>query len=370
MKKAILFTLFLPAFANLHAQLLTLPSAINPKQWAGTRVGVTDISIHWNAPGVKGREGKIWGTPVAHYGYADLGFGTAKASPWRAGADECTRMSFSTDVMIEGKRLAAGSYGLFMLLQADSVTLIFSKNPDGWGTYFYKSEEDVLRVTVRQLKDQKESREWLTYQFSDPTERAVNVSLRWERWRIPFSVSVDLEATTVASLQRQLSGEMGFDPPSLATAASWCLNHDVNLEEALVWADRATDPGFGNNQNFTTLSTKAGLERKLGRVTDADKTMQAAIDKAGIFELHGYGRQLISDKKYDEALVIFKKNKEKNGDVWPINMGLMRGYSAVGDTKKALEYGEAALKQAPDDLNRKNLEGMVATLRAGKPIEQ
>ncbi|MCC6410144.1 MAG: DUF2911 domain-containing protein, partial [Saprospiraceae bacterium] len=251
-----------------------------------------------------------------------------------------------------------------------SCTLIFSKNPDGWGTYFYKPEEDVLRVTVRQQKNQPHNVEWLTYVFSAPTERSVLVALEWERWRIPFTVSVDLEATTVASLQRQLSGEMGFDPPSLATAASWCLNHNVNLEEALVWANRATDPGFGNNQNFTTLSTKAGLERKLGRTADADKTMQAAIDKAGVFELHGYGRQLISDKKYDEALTIFKKNKEKNGEVWPINMGLMRGYSAVGDYKKALEYGEAALKQAPDDLNRKNLESMVATLRTGKPISQ
>lgn len=195
-----------------------------------------------------------------------------------------------------------------MLLEPDSVVLIFSKNPEGWGTYFYKPEEDFLRVTVLQKKDQKESREWLVYNFYEPTDRSVNVDLRWERWSIPFTISVDLEATTVASLQRQLSGEMCFDLPSLATAAGWYLNHDVNLEEAFVLANRATDPGFGNNQSFTTLSTKAGLERKLGRTADADKSMAAAIEKAGGFELHGYGRQLISDKKYDEARIIFKKN--------------------------------------------------------------
>lgn len=103
MKKTIFFALFLSGFTHLHAQPITLPSATNPKQWAGMRVGVTDIDVHWNAPGVKGREGKIWGTPIAHYGYVDLGFGAATASPWRAGADECTRMSFSTDVIIEGK---------------------------------------------------------------------------------------------------------------------------------------------------------------------------------------------------------------------------------------------------------------------------
>mgnify|MGYP000951396818 FL=1 len=351
--------------------MLSLPDGgVNQKSWAGQRVGVTDIDIHWNAPGVKGREGKIWGTPVAHYGFVDIGFGTAKSSPWRAGANECTTIEFSTDVTIDGKPLAAGKYGFFIAVYPDSCTLIFSSNANGWGTYFYKPEEDVLRLTVHQQKDLPQSREWLAYIFSNPTERSVTVALEWEYWRIPFTVAVDLEKTTVASIRRQLSGGMGFDPPSMQAAAQWCLSHNVNLEEALVWAERTTDPTLGGQQTFAALSTKAGLERKLGRTADADKSMQMAMDKASVMDLHGYGRQLISEKKYVEALAVFQKNFDKSGGAWPTQVGLARGYSATGDLKKALEHAQAALKQAPDDINKKSLEGMVKTLSEGKPIVQ
>jgi hypothetical protein len=75
----------------------------------GRKIGVTDIEIHYSAPGVKGREGKIYGTNVVPFGYEVLGFGSNVASPWRAGADECTTMSFSTDVNINGKLLPAGN---------------------------------------------------------------------------------------------------------------------------------------------------------------------------------------------------------------------------------------------------------------------
>lgn len=373
MHKTLLFLglSLLLAAPGLQAQLLSLPDGgVNQKSWVGQRIGLTDISIHWNAPGVKGREGKIWGTPVAHYGFVDIGFGTAKASPWRAGANECTAMEFSTDVTIEGQPLAAGKYGFFIALYPDSCTLIFSKNPDGWGTYFYKPEEDVLRVTVRQQKDQAQSREWLAYTFSKPTERSVEVALEWERWRIPFTVAIDLEKTTVDAIRRQLSGAMGFDPPSMQAAAQWCLSHEVNLEEALVWAERTTDPMLGGQQTFAALSTKAGLERQLGRPADADKTMQAAMEKASVLELHGYGRQLIGQKKYPEALAVFQQNFEKSGGAWPTHVGLARGYSAAGNLKKALEHAEAALKQAPDEVNRKSVESMISTLKAGKAIAQ
>ncbi|MCK6695477.1 MAG: DUF2911 domain-containing protein [Thermoanaerobaculia bacterium] len=367
----ILLLCLLFSTSTLHAQLLSLPDGgVNQKMWAGQRVGVTDIEIRWNAPGVKGREGKIWGTNVAYYGFTDIGFGTANSSPWRAGANECTTMEFSTGVTIEGKALAAGKYGFFIALYPDSCTLIFNRNPAGWGSYFYKPEEDVLRVTVRQQKDLPQSREWLAYTFSNPTARSVEVALEWERWRIPFTVAVDLENTTLASIRRQLSGAMGFDPPSMQAAARWCLNNDVNLEEGLLWAERTTDPRLGGVQTFAALSTRAGLERKLGKTAEADKSMQAALEKATIMDLHGYGRQLIGEKKYQDAMAVFQKNYEKNGDTWPTHVGLMRGYSAIGDLKKALEHAQIALKQAPDDLNRKNLEGIVKTLSEGKAIAQ
>ena len=86
--------------------------------------------------------------------------------------------------------------------------------------------------------------------------------------------------------------------------------------------------------------------------------------------IHQYGRQLLADKKKEEALEVFKLNAERNGDAWPTHVGLARGYAALGDNAKALEHARKALAQAPDDLNRKNLGDMVKALSEGKPVAQ
>ncbi|MFZ1527836.1 MAG: DUF2911 domain-containing protein [Ferruginibacter sp.] len=345
------------------AQLLKLPEGnINYKCKASRKIGVTDIDIAWNAPGVKGREGKIWGTDIAYYGFTVLGFGSNTQSPWRAGADENTTISFSTDVMINGKLLAAGKYGFFIAVYPDSCTLIFNKNTAGWGSYFYNSDLDIMRVGTKQQKGMKESRERLEYTFSNQTGNAVELALEWERWRIPFTVSVDLTKTTLASIRTQLSGAMGFDPPSLEAAANWCLQNNVNEAEGLDWINRATDPNLGGVRSFNALSTKAGLLTKLNRKPEADDLMKTAVENASVTELHGYGRQLLAQKKFKEALEVFEKNYKKNKGAWPTSAGLMRGYSANGDLKKALEYAKMAVTQAPNEETKKIMQQAVDKL--------
>lgn len=365
----VIFSCFLPP--DICSQALVLPEGgVNHKSWAGRRIGVTDVEIHWNAPAVRGREGQIWGTPIAYYGYTVLGFGSPVESPWRAGADESTTISFSTDVTIEGRKLAAGQYGFFIALYPDSCVLIFSKNTTGWGSYFYQAEADALRVAVRQQKDLPQSRERLEYTFSEQTDRSVIVALEWERWRIPFKVEIDHIQTGLASIQRQMRGALGFDPPSLQAAAQWCLTNNVNLEEALGWINTATDPNLGGLATFAVLSTKAGLLRKMGRIQEADAAMEKALANASVLEMHGYGRQLIAEKKSLEAFAVFEKNFKKHGDAWPTHVGMMRAYSAIGDLKNALKHAKAALPQAPDDLNKRSLEGMIKTLESGKALAQ
>jgi tetratricopeptide (TPR) repeat protein len=277
-------------------------------------------------------------------------------------------MSFSTDVLINGKPLAAGKYGFFIALYPDSSVLIFNKNTSGWGSYFYNSSLDILRVSTIQQIDQKESKERLEYTFAKHTDRSVEIALEWEKWRIPFTVSTDLKATTLASIRTQMSGEMGFDPPSLETAASWCLQNDVNYDEALNWINSAVDPSLGGVQSFRALSTKAGLLGKLNKKAESDKIMQSAMDNATAIELHAYGRQLLSQTKTAEAMAVFQKNYTKYKGAWPTNVGMMRGYSATGDLKKALEHAKLALAQAPDEQNRNALEQAVKTLGEGKPL--
>lgn len=361
------FMLF--AYTLADAQMLRLPDGnTNYKCKTGRQLAATNIEITWNAPGVKGREGKIWGTDIAPYGFTVLGFGSNTASPWRAGADECTNISFSTDVTINGKPLAAGKYAFFIALYPDSSILIFNKNINEWGAYFYKSELDVLRVTAYQQKDQKESKERLEYNFSRQTNNSVEVSLDWERWRIPFKVEVDVTATTLAYIRSQMSGAAGFDPPSLESAATWCLQNNVNTEEALGWISAASDPNLGGVNSFKTLSVKAGLLEKLNKTEEADKIMKAALEKATVTELHNYGRQLLNQKKVKEAVEIFEMNYKKFNGAWPTSAGLMRGYSAQGDLKKALEYANKAVNDAPSPEVKKIMVAAVETLSKGKAL--
>lgn len=351
------------------AQLLRLPNGdVNFKCMTGRRTGVTDIEINWSAPGVKGREGKIWGTAVAHYGFTVLGFGSNVQSPWRAGADESTTISFSTDVTVNGKWLAAGKYAFFIAVYPDSCTLIFNKNTTEWGSYFYNDKLDVMRVTAHQQKDMAVSKERLDYTFSKQTNHSVEVALEWEKWRIPFTVEADLTATTLSSIRTQLSGAMGFDPPSLEAAALWCLQNNINYEEALGWINSAVNPSLGGVNTFKAMSVKSGLLTKLNKQEEADKIMQAAMENASITDLHNYGRQLLTEKKVKEAMVVFEKNYTKNNGAWPTNAGMMRGYSAMGDLKKALEYARKAVLQAPSAEIKKIIEQAISTLESGKPL--
>lgn len=368
---SILF-LFMSLFSmiDLPAQALKLPdNGSNYKCLTGRTMGLTDIEIRWNAPGVKGREGKIWGDLV-HYGFTVLGFGSFVESPWRAGADENTTISFSTDVSINGKKLPAGKYGFHIAVYQDSCILIFNKNTEGWGSYFYNKELDVLRVTTKQMKNLPVSTERLVFTFTNQTSHSVDINLEWERWQIPIHVEIDLPATVLASIRTQLSGGLGFDPPSLEAGAQWCLNNNINFEEALNWINSATNPSLGGVRTFRTLSTHAGLLEKTGQKAESEKMMAEAIELGGPIDLHQYGRKLISQKKYNEAMAIFEKNFTRHQGIWPTHVGMMRGYSATGNLKKAFEHAKKALTQAPTPEDKKNMEGLLRTLESGKLLEQ
>ena len=371
MKKYILFTVcFTIAFVTVvNSQALRLPGNTNLVCLTGRKIGVTDIEIHYSAPGVKGREGKIYGTNVVPFGYEVLGFGSNVASPWRAGADECTTMSFSTDVNINGKLLPAGKYSFFIEVHEDNSVLIFNRNNKEWGSYFYRKELDVLHVPTSQKKNLPTLQERLVYDFSNQTDSSIDINLTWEKWSFPIHVSVDLKTTTLENIREQMSGAIGFDPASLEAAAKWCADNNINYEEALNWINSATDPSLGGRNTFSALSIKADLLEKSGKKEEAKKIIAVAIESASTMELHFYGRQLLNQNKTQEAFEVFQKNYTKNKGAWPTNMGMMRVYSVMGDYKKALEHAKAALPQAPEEQTKKFLEAAIQNLQAGKPLQ-
>jgi tetratricopeptide (TPR) repeat protein len=362
------FLLLAVTAQTANSQALRIPDTTNYVCMTGKKIGVTEIEIHYNAPGVKGREGKIYGTTVVPYGYAVLGFGSNVPSPWRAGADEATTMSFSNDVTINGKKLPAGKYAFFIEVHEDSSILIFNKNTKEWGSYFYRKELDVLHVPTVQKKNLPNLQERLVYNFANQTDRSIDIHLDWERWSFPVSVAVDYKSTFLDNIREQMSGAIGFDPASLEAAASWCVANDTNYNEALNWINSATDPRLVGVSSLNALSTKSAILKKLGKEKEAADMMKAAMENASVLELHNYGRQLLNEKKFPEAFEVFQENFKKNKGVWPTNAGMMRIYSAMGNYKKALEHAKAALLQAPDEPTKKFLETAINTLEQGKPL--
>ncbi len=354
-------------FSFSYAQILfTIADGGNKKATTAERIGITDVTLHYDRPAVKGREGKIWGQLVP-YGFTDQGFGTSKEAPWRAGANENTTISFSSDVIVEGKPLAAGTYGLFIAMAPGSATIIFSNNSTSWGSFFYDAKEDALRVNVNTVP-LAESVERMKFEFMDEKENSATIALIWEKLKIPFKVEVDYVKTQLQSYRNELKNAKGFKYEAWLEAVNFCIQHNTNLDEALQWSDYSIAGPFIGQKNFKTLSTKVALLNKMNRGTEADALMKEAMPLATMQELHNYARQLLKDKKPAEALEAFKLNGQKNPNVFTTNMGLMRGYSANGDYKNALKYAKAAQPQAPDKANKDAIEGFIKTLGEGKDI--
>ncbi|HTD39840.1 MAG TPA: DUF2911 domain-containing protein, partial [Mucilaginibacter sp.] len=322
--------------------------------------------ISYSRPAVKKRDGHIWGGLVP-VGYVDQGFGTSKSAPWRAGANENTIIEFSTDVKIEGQPLAAGKYGFFIAYDPNECTLIFSKNSGSWGSFFYQPNEDVLRVKVKLLPADK-SVEWLKYEFIDQTPSSAVVALQWEKMVIPFKVDVDVVGTQLASFHKELRSEKGFNWEAWNQAAQYCAQNKTNLDEALMWTDTATSVNFGGDKSFTAWSTKAAVLDSLGRTTEAAEVMKKAFPFGNLNELYFYARNLTRHKKGKEAFEVFKINYDKHPNEFLANAGMARGYSAIGDYKKALTFAQKARMQATDKPNQDITDKFIKTLQEGKDI--
>ena len=231
-----------PAAAQGPPLALPQPS---PAATVTQQVGLTDITISYHRPAVNKRE--VWGKLVPY------------DQVWRAGANENTTITFSSDVNVGGQKIAAGSYGLHMIPTQKDWTIILSRESHAWGSFFYDQKDDAARFTVTPRPSDFVER--LAYTFDEPSDTGVTATLHWEKMAIPVAIQVDTPAVVAASLRTQLRGLQGFFWQPFAQAASYCANHNVNLEEAATWAERAVKL----NENFTTLRAQALVARKAGR---------------------------------------------------------------------------------------------------------
>jgi Protein of unknown function (DUF2911) len=336
--------------ANVQSQsVLDLPYASQAAQ-VKQRVGVTDITITYHRPVVNGR--KIWG------GLVPLG------QVWRAGANENTTIEFSTPVSIEGKPLPAGTYGLQMIPNADSWTVIFSKMAVAWGSYTYNQSEDALRVEVKPHPIEME--EALEYEFEDLKPDSVTVTMKWEKVAVPFRVSVNLNDTVVSSIRNQLRGRAQFVWEPLNEAANFCLTHKTNLEDGLKWADLSIQ----NEERFENLSTKADLLQALNRADEAKKVRDKAMQVASPIQLYTYARGLQTQKRSDEAMTIFKTVAAKAPETVYGHLASARLKSAAGDFDGALTEAKAAEAATTIDAQKQSIKVLIGRLQSKQDINK
>jgi Protein of unknown function (DUF2911) len=315
------------------------------------RIALTDITINYHRPLVKGR--KIWGALVPY------------GKVWRAGANENTTIEFSDPVSVEGKPLDKGSYGLHMIPNADSCTVIFSKTNTGWGSYSYDQKDDALRVDVKP-RPLTENKEALEFDFEDLKPTSTAVTLKWEKLGIPFTVAVNDAEQTLQNIRAQLKGAGQFAWQALDQGAQFCLTRKIDLDEALKWADASIQ----NEERFENLSTKADILKALNRQDEAKTTWNKALEKAKAPDLYTYGRQLQNQKKGAEAMEIFKEVAKRfpNGVFGYLAQARIK--SAAGDFTGALNDAKQALAAAPSEGQKQAIQGLIDRLQAKQDINK
>jgi Protein of unknown function (DUF2911) len=328
--------------------VLDLPDQ-SPRAEISQRIGITTVTIKYHRPLVKDR--KIWGGLVPY------------GAVWRAGANENTTISFSDPVTVEGQPLAAGTYGLHMIPNADEWTVIFSKNSTSWGSFTYDQAEDALRVNVKPTATDMHNA--LTYDFDELAPESAVVELEWEKVTVPFKVAVDVHSVVQASLKKQLRDLPQYTWMSWDDAANYLLAEKVGFDDALKYANES----IKIEDRYDNEMTKANVLKALNRNDESAVAKKKALDLANPLQTHLYARQLQAEKRNDEAFVIFRENAKKHPDEWFVHTGLARIYSSQGkwdDATKEMKLAEAA---APDS-QKSYLNGLMKRLAAKDDINR
>jgi len=246
-------------------------------------VGVTDVTIIYSRPGVKGR--KIWGDApagtAAGSATLDDARSRAKDAPivpfghvWRTGANEATIFEVSDGVLINGQPLAAGRYSLHTIPAKDGEwTIIFNSDAGQWGSFTYDEKKDVLRVKAKPQMV-ADNQEWLMYSVDPITDNSAQVNIRWEKVSVPFTVEVkDVKALTLEKARASLASAKPDDWQIRAQAANFALQNKLNTEEAMQWLDQS----IKIKETFNNVGLKARTLAEQGKTAEAIAAGEKAI---------------------------------------------------------------------------------------------
>jgi hypothetical protein len=235
---------------------LKLPR-VSQKTTLTQTVGLTDITISYSRPGVKERP--IWGALVPY------------DKVWRTGANEATTITFSQDVKIDGKPLAAGTYSLHSIPGKAEWTIILNKDAKQWGSYSYDEAKDALRVRVK--PKQGEHIEWMRFTFPELSMNAATLQIEWEKVRLPIRIETDTVNQAMAAIQKALSGNVS-DWQIPYRAATFVVENDLpQKDDAMKWIDQS----LAVKETYWNLRLKADLLAAKGNTKEAIQVAEKAV---------------------------------------------------------------------------------------------
>lgn len=256
----------------------------SPKGSTMQTLGVTDITITYSRPGVKGRT--IWGDAPAGAAAGTLDDSRTRAKDaaivpygrvWRTGANEATMFAVTDDVMINGQPLKAGTYSLHTIPGRDEWTIIFNSDAGQWGSFAYDEKKDALRVKSKP-QAVAENQELLTFSIDPTGESAAKIAIRWEKIVVPFTVEIkDVKALTVEKMRATVAAAKPDDWRTPLQAANYVfLNNLSNTDEAMGWLEKSikTKETFGNT--YTKARVMASQGKNAEAVALGEKALQMA----------------------------------------------------------------------------------------------
>ena len=254
--RRLLFALSLALALPAAAQQFTPPRP-SPNAKVTQTIGLTEVSVTYSRPGVKGRA--IWGALVPY------------GEPWRTGANEATQFTTSDDIMVEGHKVPAGTYAVVTIPTADRWTFALSSQKEMWGSNGYDAKNDVVRVTVKPVAAEMVER--LEFTFDDPATESATLNLRWEKLSVPVKLTVDTPAKALAAARAAVAAAKPDDWRTPFRAASWGFDAGVAQEDVATWARTAAR----TKDNFQTAGLLARMAAKQGDTKNAVVLMKKSI---------------------------------------------------------------------------------------------
>ena len=260
-----------------QAPKLEFPAA-SPGCTIKQRVGLTDIEVTYSRPSVKGRQ--IFGNVVP--------FGAV----WRTGANNSTKINFSTDVKLNGQNVPAGVYSLFTIPGEEQWTIIINKTVDKSGTQ-YDEKSDLLRLKTTAM-DLSMSIESFTIEFNHIRDDSALLNLVWDNTVVPIKIELDVTSKLLPQIDAAMSAEGGNKP--YYQAAMFYYDHGQDLQKASKWIDAA----IAQREAYYVVHLKAKILAKLGDKNGATAAAKHSSELASQAKDTAYVRlndELISSLK-------------------------------------------------------------------------